>query len=63
MKRKELRELARKIAKQEKIYQSPNSSLEQKQRAEQEIVHLTSCVDSLDDITRLDEMILDILED
>lgn len=61
MNRKELRELARKIAKQEIKLQKAKTA-EEKRAAEQAIMELTGCVDNLDDVSRLDEMVLDILE-
>lgn len=61
MNRKELRELARKIAKQEKKLEKATTDEERKQ-AEQAIMELTGCVNNLDDVSRLDEMILDLLE-
>ena len=62
MKRKELRELARKIAKQEKKLQQAESA-EERRSAEEAIMQLTSSVNSFDDLIRLDEMILEILSD
>ena len=60
MKRKELRALARKIAKAEQKLSKANDSKEIKQ-IQQEIMSLSAQVDSLDDIIRLDEFIQDIL--
>lgn len=61
MTRKELRELARKIAKQEIKLQKAETDKERR-AGEQAIMELTGCVDNLDDVSRLDEMVLDILE-
>ena len=61
MKRKELKALAAKIAKQEQIIQTTSDPKEKKQ-AEQEIMRLSSCVDSLDDIIAIDELVIEILE-
>lgn len=61
MKKKELKQLASKIAKQERIIQDPNSTNEQKKRAESEILTLSSHVETLEDITIIDELIQDIL--
>lgn len=61
MKKKELKQLANKIAKQERIIQDPNSTKEQKKRAESEILTLSSHVETLEDITIIDELVQDIL--
>ena len=60
MKAKEIKNLAKKIAQQEKILQNATST-EEKQRAENEIVRLSACVKSIDDMLALDEAIQDLL--
>lgn len=60
MKKKELKSLAQKIARYEKIVQTTDD-LKEKARAEQEIMKLSSCVSSLEDITAIDELVMDIL--
>ena len=57
MKKKELKQLANKIAKQERIIQDLNSTKEQKKRAESEILTLSSHVETLEDITIIDELV------
>lgn len=60
MKRKELKILARKIAKKEqKLRNTEDSS--QKKRLEAEIIELSGQVDSLEDMVIVDEMVLEIL--
>lgn len=61
MKHKELKNLAQKIAKCEKIVQT-STDKNAIRRAQDEIMNLSGCVDSLEDIMILDEMIQDILE-
>jgi ribosomal protein L17 len=61
MKKKELKNLAAKIAKYEKIVQTSEDSKAVK-RAEEEIMKLSSCVDSLEDMTAIDELVMEILE-
>ena len=61
MKQKELKNLAKQIAKQELIIQNPESSLEERGAAECEIERLSSKVMSFEDMDQLDEMILEIL--
>lgn len=60
MKRKELKELANKIAKCEYIIQtsSDNKAI---RKAQDEIMQLSGRVDSLEEITTIDEMVQDIL--
>ena len=60
MKRKELKELANKIAKCEYVIQtsSDNKAI---RKAQDEIMQLSGRVDSLEDITTIDEMVQDIL--
>ena len=61
MKKKELKNLAAKIAKCEKIIQTSDDKKAVK-RAEDEIMKLSSCVDSLEDMTMIDELVMEILE-
>ena len=60
MKRKELKNLAQRIANLE-IKSREASSPEETKQAEQEITELTGRVTSLDDIFLLDELIMNIL--
>lgn len=60
MKQKEIKNLAKKIAQQEKIIQT-TKDLEAKARAEREIIRLSACVKSIDDMVALDEAIQDLL--
>lgn len=60
MKRKELKNLAKKIAQAEHIIQTSDNQ-EEIQRAQMEIMKLSSHVDSLDDITIIDEMVQELL--
>ena len=62
MKKKELKNLAEKIAKQEYIVQHSNDPAE-KQEARNEIMRLSSRVHDFQDIDIIDEMIQDILND
>lgn len=61
MKRKELKNLANKIAKLEQIVQR-NEDPKQVQQAKGEIMKLSGHVDSLEDIMLMDELIQDILK-
>ena len=61
MKRKELKNLASKMAKCEMVIQSSTDPKAVKE-AQEEVMRLSKCVDSIDDIIILDEMIQDILE-
>lgn len=61
MKQKEIKNLAKKIAQQEKILQT-TQDLNEKARAEKEIVKLSACVKSIEDMVALDEAIQDLLE-
>ena len=61
MKKKELKKLAEKIAKCELIIINSQDSAEVK-RAQQEAMRLCGCVNSIDDITIIDEMVQEILE-
>ena len=60
MKAKEIKNLAKKIAQQEKILQNA-STTEEKSRTEKEIVRLSACVKTIEDMIALDEAIQDIL--
>ncbi len=62
MKKKELKNLAEKIAKQEVIIQTSEDSAEI-QAAQNEIMRLSSRVHDFQDIDTLDEMIQEILSD
>ena len=62
MKQKELKNLAKKIAKYEKIIQTTKDA-DEKHNAENEIMKLSSCVKSLEDMMIIDELIQDILEE
>ena len=61
MKRKELKNLAEKIAKCEKIIQA-NENKEKVHKAEQEIMRISSSVADLDDLLIIDELVMEILE-
>ena len=61
MKRKELKNLANKIAKLEQIIQR-NEDPKQVQQAKDKIMKLSGHVDSLEDIMLMDELIQDILK-
>ena len=61
MKKKELKNLAKKIAKYELILQNSMDTKE-KEQAQNEIMKLTSEVHSFEDIDLLDEMIQEFLE-
>lgn len=60
MKQKEIKNLAKKIAQQEKILQKA-TDLAEKQRAEKEIIKLSACVKTIEDMVALDEAIQDLL--
>ena len=60
MKRKELKNLAKKIAQAEHIVQTSDNQ-DEIQRAQMEIMTLSSHVDRLDDITIIDEMVQELL--
>ena len=61
MKKKELKNLAKKIVKYELILQNSTDEKEKKQ-AQSEIMKLSSEVHSFDDIDLLDEMIQELLK-
>ena len=60
MKAKEIKNLAKKIVQQE-INLRNATSTEEKGRAEKEIIRLSACVKSIEDMIALDEAIQDIL--
>ena len=60
MKQKEIKNLAKKIAQQEMILKNATST-EEKARAEKEIVKLSACVKTIEDMVALDEAIQDLL--
>ena len=60
MKRKELKNLAEKIAKQEYIIQTSNNNVAV-QAAQEEIMRLSSRVHDFQDIDLIDEMVQDLL--
>lgn len=61
MKQKELKSLASKIAKQERIINAKDSTDEEIKRAENEIEKLSARIHSFEDMCVLDEMIQKIL--
>ena len=61
MKKKELKNLATKIAKYERIVQTSDDKKAVRQ-AEEEIMKLSSSVDSLDDMIAIDELVMELLE-
>lgn len=61
MKRKELRNIATKIAKCEQIIRSGEDKNAAK-RAEDEIMKLSAGVADLDDLVAIDELVMEILE-
>ena len=61
MKKKELKNLAQKIAKYERIIQTSDDKKLVRQ-AEEEIMKLSSSVDSLDDMVAIDELVMELLE-
>lgn len=62
MKRKEIRNLATKIAKYEKIIQNSNDKEAIKQ-AENEIMKVSSSVHSLEDMMAIDELVVEVLKE
>ena len=62
MKKKELKELAKKIAKCEFTIQT-SSDKTAIRKAQEDIMSLSGRVESLNDITAIDEMVQDILKD
>lgn len=61
MKQKELKSLASKIAKQERIINAKDSTDDEKKKAENEIEKLSARIRSFEDMCVLDEMIQKIL--
>ena len=61
MKRKELKNLAKKIAKLEKTVQS-NSDKEATKKAQDELLHLCGQVTNLTDMLELDELVQEYIE-
>ena len=62
MKKKEMKEVAKKIAKLELIIQDPSSTIEVKKKAEKEIMNISFNVGNLQDLDLIDEMVQEILE-
>lgn len=62
MKKEELQELARKIAKAEKILQSNSSSREDREEAYKIIDNLCSVKMSIDDMEKIDELVQNFLK-
>ena len=61
MKKKEIKNLAQKIAKYEHIVQTSDDKKAVRQ-AQEKIMELTSSVTSLDDMVAIDELVMDLLE-
>ena len=61
MKKKELKNLAKKIAKYESIIQTSDDK-DEIRKAQLAIIELSGSVDSLEDITAIDEMVQDFLK-
>ena len=61
MKKKEIKNLAQKIAKYERIVQNSDDDKMVRQ-AQEEIMRLSSSVDSLDDMVAIDELVMELLE-
>lgn len=61
MKKKELKNLATKIAKCERIIQTSDDKKAIHQ-AEEEIMRLSSSVDKLEDMVAIDELVMELLE-
>jgi selenophosphate synthetase-related protein len=61
MKKKELKNLAAKIAKYELIIQTSDDK-KAVHKAEEEIMRLSSSVDSLEDMVAIDELVMALLE-
>ena len=61
MKQKEIKNLAQKIAKYERIIQTSDDKKLVRQ-AEEEIMKLSSSVTSLDDMVAIDEAVMELLE-
>lgn len=63
MKRKELKNLAIKIAKQEQILQKENIGLDEKESAEKEIMRLCGKVTNMNDMIDLDDYVQKIIRE
>lgn len=61
MTKKALKQLAARIAEQEKILNDSKANPTAIQRAKQEILRLSGSISSLDEIAQLDEMIQDMI--
>ena len=61
MKKKELKNLSAKIAKCERIIQTSDDK-QAVHQAESEIMRLSSCVNSLEDMVAIDELVMELLE-
>ena len=61
MKQKEIKNLAQKIAKYERIVQNSDDKYLVRQ-AQEKIMELTSSVTSLDDMVAIDEAVMELLE-
>ena len=61
MKQKEIKNLAQKIAKYERIVQTSDDKKLVRQ-AQEKIMELTSSVTSLDDMVAIDELVMELLE-
>ena len=61
MKQKEIKNLAKKIAQFELKLQQPDLSTEEKTKAENEIIKLSSHIGGIDDMIALDDAIQEIL--
>ena len=61
MKKKEIKNLAQKIAKYERIIQSSDDK-KLVHQAEEEIMRLSSSVNSLEDMVAIDELVMELLE-
>ena len=62
MKKKELKNLAKKIAKCEYVLQTSDNS-EEKEQAREEIMKISSGIHSFEDLDVLDEMVQDLLSE
>ena len=61
MKKKEIKNLAQKIAKYERIIQNSDDDKMVRQ-AQEKIMEITSSVNSLDDMVAIDELVMELLE-
>ena len=61
MKKKEIKNLAKKIAIQEKILEDPSSTVKDIKRAEEEIMKLCSSVNGVEDMVELDDAVQEYL--